>query len=333
MRTVLQSRLATPTKRYIKVSTTQRRSYAKPAGKSAERFTQAKCYLSVSGVQKDHDVDVPARMKNLFKDIPAYDKWFTRTIQAREDLDQPRKRGKSPSARAMKQMENNKKVELNHDYLDQFGDTMVPLELTNKDALGRTEFKRFQGPLSEIMSYMGEKKSDVIAMPRLYLAQLPLDELPKPLQDDLPTPEILKIFGKGDIYASSLWMGKAPTQTPLHRDPNPNLFVQLAGKKTIRLMRPEVGRGMYERVRSNLYKKMSNGANMRGEEMMQGEEFDALQRAVWNDKLATDGPRVGIEVELKAGHGLYIPLGWWHAVKGTGVGPNASVSHEASIAT
>jgi hypothetical protein len=153
--------------------------------------------------------------------------------------------------------------------------------------------------------------------------------LPKELQDDLPPPEVIKILGQGDIYASSLWMGKAPTHTPLHRDPNPNLFVQLAGKKVIRMIKPDAGRAFYEKVREGMYKKTSDGATMRGEEMMQGEEFDKMKKAVWDDKHGAGESRLGIEVELKPGHGLYIPLGWWHAVRGTGTGPNISVSQEA----
>jgi hypothetical protein len=33
-------------------------------------------------------------------------------------------------------------------------------------------------------------------------------------------------------------IGHPPTYTPLHRDPNPNIFVQLAGEKVVRLLAP-----------------------------------------------------------------------------------------------
>lgn len=117
-------------------------------------------------------------------------------------------------------------------------------------------------------------------------------------------------------------MGRPPTRTPLHRDPNPNLFVQLAGQKVVRLLRPDVGRAVYERARLNV--GGAGRANMRGEEMMAGAEMQALEGAVWDGE---DGAAEGFDAELSTGDGLYIPLGWWHAVRGTGTGANASVGH------
>ena len=115
-------------------------------------------------------------------------------------------------------------------------------------------------------------------------------------------------------------MGRPPTQTPLHRDPNPNIFVQLAGKKVVRLMSPERGAKLYHRVKGN-----AGSATMRGEEMMIGEERSKLEEAVWGLGEGYDDAR-GVEAQLENGDGLYIPLGWWHAVNGIGQGVNASVS-------
>ncbi|KAJ4380491.1 hypothetical protein N0V86_003846 [Didymella sp. IMI 355093] len=156
---------------------------------------------------------------------------------------------------------------------------------------------------------------------RIYLAQHSLADLPTALQADLPTPALLTKLGRGDIYASSLWMGRPPTRTPLHRDPNPNLFVQLAGQKVVRLLSPEIGRGVYERAK--LRAGGGGRANLRGEEMMVGDEMQALEEAVWE---AQDEGAEGVEAQLCAGDGLYIPLGWWHAVRGIGEGANASVN-------
>jgi ribosomal protein L16 Arg81 hydroxylase len=109
--------------------------------------------------------------------------------------------------------------------------------------------------------------------------------------------------------------------TPLHRDPNPNLFVQLAGSKKIRLMKPDAGRDLFARVRAS-----GSHANMRGEEMMAGDENARLEDAVWNEESALGEDVQGWEATLESGDGLYIPLGWWHSVRGFGVGVNASVS-------
>ena len=82
-------------------------------------------------------------------------------------------------------------------------------------------------------------------------------------------------------------------------------------------MEPHVGRAVYEHVRAR-----SGHANMRGEEMMVGEEMRRLEEAVWGD---TDG-EVGWEARLVSGDGLFIPMGWWHSVKGVGEGITGSVS-------
>jgi hypothetical protein len=317
--------IASPAKRYN----------SSPA-KRENRFVQPTCFLkdTPSAIAKHFDANEPACFKRMFTGIPAYEKWFTEPVASEELVEQDLPRFISAKARkpensamdAFTKAQASRK--LNMEYLQQFGVAIVPLELTKTDEAGKTTFERFEGPFSLLLEYVtGEETSKS----RLYLAQRSLADLPQALQDDLPTPEILKQFGKGDIYASSLWMGRAPTRTPLHRDPNPNLFVQLAGRKIVRMMGPHVGREMYERARAGL--GGSQGlANMRGEEMMQGKELEALESAVWDNKTENMGDTtVGIEVELKKGDGLYIPLGWWHAVRGTGKGPNVSVSRQYTL--
>ena len=162
--------------------------------------------------------------------------------------------------------------------------------------------------------------------PSLYIAQCSLNDLPPSLQADLPTPELVLKAGRGDIYDSSLWMGRPPTFTPLHRDPNPNLFVQLAGQKIIRLFSPEVGRAIFDAVQAKL--AGTGNPTFRGDEMMQGQEREELEEAVWGS--GRDGLNAwqseGLEARLEMGEGLFIPKGWWHSVRGVGAGMNASVN-------
>jgi hypothetical protein len=244
----------------------------------------------------DLNVDEPAILKNNFRDVPAVAKWFSASATSSSSL------------------------ELDTRYLEQYGDSVVPLELTRISSDKITTFERFEAPLSLLLAHMTSQSDSSIS---LYLAQHSLADLPPALQADLPTPSILSLIGRGDIYASSLWMGRPPTRTPLHRDPNPNLFVQLAGQKVVRLMRPEVGRRVYEKVKMQIGSKAGR-ATMRGEEMMEGEEMEALERAVWDEESAYDDVG-GVEARLDSGDGLYIPLGWWHAIHGVGSGANASV--------
>ena len=252
------------------------------------------------------DKNQPAIFKQCFGNLPAISKWFL-----------------TPNPFDRLYLDNTRAWDINTLYLKPHGASIVPLELTRSYPNEPPTFERFEAPLSLLLAYMdGPAPPDL----HMYLAQHSLADLPAALQADLPTPPLLNDLGSGDIYASSLWMGTSPTRTPLHRDPNPNLFVQLAGQKVVRLMRPKIGRGVYERAKL----KAGGGgrANMRGEEMMVGAEMQALEEAVWN---AQDEHAEGVEAELEAGDGLYIPLGWWHAVRGTGTGANASVGHHVDL--
>jgi hypothetical protein len=242
----------------------------------------------------------PVVYNGLCADSPALSKWFI------------------PSAK------DSSLCELNTAYLEAHGSTIVPLELTRSQATSnesenRASFERFEAPLSLLLSHMTSSDRSL----SLYLAQCALDDLPTSLQADLPTPKLLSTLGHGrvDIYGSSLWMGRPPTKTPLHRDPNPNLFVQLAGRKVVRLIEPERGRRLYERTRAG-----TGHAHMRGDEMMAGPEMDRLEAAVWGDGIGDEQDASGVEATLESGDALLIPLGWWHAVHGVGESPNASVN-------
>ncbi|OTB09669.1 hypothetical protein M426DRAFT_70829 [Hypoxylon sp. CI-4A] len=186
----------------------------------------------------------------------------------------------------------------------------------------QSTFQQFDAPLSLIMSacqFNNTRNTATECLERLYIAQSSLSHLPEPLSQDLPAPDIVKLAGKGDIYNSSIWLGIHPTYTPLHRDPNPNLFCQLVSKKKIRLMTPDHGDGIYARVRREL--GTHGNSRFRGAEMMQGRERELLHRAVWHDESID-------EVALKPGDALFIPTGWWHSVVGGGVAGqlNASVN-------
>lgn len=262
---------------------------------STARFTKVR-NVPYDGKQKIQNFDTtqPVLFKGSFADYPAIAKWFTQDHQSHTIL--------TP--------------ELSH-----HGDAIVPLELTrfaSPENPKAATFERFNAPLSLLLSHMTGPETPHM---RLYLAQHSLSDLPLALQDQLPTPAVLMQLGRGDVYASSLWMGRPPTRTPLHRDPNPNLFVQLAERKIVRLMRPEVGKGVYERVRREVGKG-GGRASMRGNEMMEGDEMVGLENAVWGDHDEGEG----VEAELESGDGLYIPLGWWHAVHGIGKGANSSVN-------
>ena len=205
---------------------------------------------------------------------------------------------------------------LDETYLSSYASAPVPLELTSSGAFTQTT-----QPLSFFLSACAtplEKGTSV------YLAQASLSDLPDGLRADVPTPDLVIEAGRGDVYDTSIWLGLAPTYTPLHRDPNPNLFVQLAGRKKVRLLRPEVGGAVFTRVQEIV--GGTGNALIRGGEMMAGKEREVLEEVVWEGKGDAVPEGQTWECELGPGDGLFIPKGWWHSIKGLGEGITGSVN-------
>lgn len=155
----------------------------------------------------------------------------------------------------------------------------------------------------------------------LYIAQAPITDLPDALRNDLPAGDIVKFAGRGDIYDSSIWLGLEPTYTPLHRDPNPNLFVQLCSTKIVRLLPPASGDQCFYQVQQRLGRNSGN-SRIRGADMMQGLERKAFYEAIWETRQNQSGSCGEDMYELPVqeailgpGDAIYIPKGWWHSVK------------------
>lgn len=270
---------------------------------------------------------VVVRSAESARNLPGYQKWFVEHENGGR---------------------NSGGVGLNYEYLSQFGDAVVPLEMTattspakgGGDDDGQIQFKRLQAPLSMFLAYtqFASPPSPASASQNqtttIYLAQAHISDLPPTLSSDFsPPPRLVTETGKSDIYATNLWIGSPPTYTPLHRDPNPNLFVQLAGCKRVRILKPEDGMGFFMRVRNQIAGNSNDGggASIRGEEMMMGSERRVLEDVIWGNHHsdpATDGASkrvVGYDVLLERGDALFIPKGWWHSLKGVGEGITASV--------
>jgi len=201
--------------------------------------------------------------------------------------------------------------------IDFFTKTLNSSRLNNPVTVESTapgHFERIQIPFSLFLHYLSlPTKPD--NLPNLYLAQTPLlEEFPELKTSFEPEPAFVRA-GKGEVYSPNVWMGRSETvNTPLHKDPNSNLFVQLAGKKSLRTFSPDTGRRIFEQLGYTVDR-------FRGEDMMVGDVKERVERAVWDEE--QEG---GMEAEVGVGDGVYIPQGWWHAIRGVGVGVNASVN-------
>ncbi|KAK1725253.1 JmjC domain-containing protein [Colletotrichum acutatum] len=171
------------------------------------------------------------------------------------------------------------------------------------------KFSSFVAPLQLLLKVVEFNSLHEKKIKQLYIAQAQLPDLPLELQEDLPVPRLVLEAGKGDVYNSSLWLGLEPTYTPLHRDPNPNLFCQLLGSKTVRLLPPSSGDRLYRQVQTQL--QQSGSSRIRSTEMMEGRERVAMNTAIWGLESHEDIT----EAQLSPGNALFIPKGWWHSVK------------------
>jgi len=240
--------------------------------------------------------------KGVFNHLPAVSKWF-----------QPR----------AGQING---YDLNQDYIRPFGSARVPLELTTS-----TDFIRSEAPLALFSEWMHRASASVQGsepQERLYLAQASVDDLPQELRDDLPVPPLVTSAGRGDVYAVNLWIGLPPTYTPLHCDPNPNLFVQLVGTKKVRLLDPVAGLRTFANVQAKLGERDRVAEKHLGYELMKGVRKDSHKAQIWTDPIPLVEGEVIYEAQLEGGDALFIPIGWWHSIKGTGEGVTASVSFD-----
>lgn len=241
-----------------------------------------------------------------FNQLPAVRKWFLSTL-TQEFIEQAR---------------------FNGSYMNRFGSAIVPLEFSRSShchsARANEEyFQRIEAPLKLFLDWASI--ATVESKERIYVAQASVQALPQSLKDDLPTPSLISEAGRGDVYDTNIWLGIPPTYTPLHRDPNPNLFVQLAGQKVVRLLPPDAGQEIFYSVQAAL--GISNPARFRGDEMMKGKEKALLEAAIWNDHTPDrEGSFVGHEAHLSGGDAVFIPKDWWHSIKGIGVGATGSVN-------
>jgi hypothetical protein len=171
-------------------------------------------------------------------------------------------------------------------YLQRFADHLIEIEVSPHDAPGYGE--RHEVSLGD---YLGMLEHSLPF--RVYMAQFPLFERIPELQSDVMTPFVTEILRQGEKYSTSTWIGKR-SLTPLHHDPKAltNLFIQVCGRKRVRMFSPETPREILQVGAGTLRNTAS--VDVWGKEVDLGDGFEGT---------------------IGAGDGLIIPRQWWHSLQ------------------
>ena len=151
----------------------------------------------------------------------------------------------------------------------------------------------------------------------VYLAQ---NELFDGLMRDFTPPKFCTdgSIGRGNLYATKIWIGPYGTVSPLHYDPLDNVLLQFVGEKVVTLYPPVVKKTMttttlLEETDVDYYYA---GLGPSGQMNVSAVDVERLDFEKYpNFRLA---PR-GLKVRLGEGDMLFIPKRWWHHVRGDSV--------------
>ncbi|KNC78047.1 hypothetical protein SARC_09508 [Sphaeroforma arctica JP610] len=111
-----------------------------------------------------------------------------------------------------------------------------------------------------------------------------------------------------DTVRLNAWLGPAHTESPLHFDPDHNLFAQVVGSKYLRLFSPQMSSCLYPYADELL----ANTSQIKSSESVDVDTYPAYVHAE------------GWEAIVHSGEMLYIPPRWWHYVRS--LEPSFSVS-------
>ncbi|KAL7627597.1 hypothetical protein AAE478_001790 [Parahypoxylon ruwenzoriense] len=164
-----------------------------------------------------------------------------------------------------------------------------------------------------------------------YLAQHPLFTQLPALRDDILIPDYCYTapprhptdpgIDQPELEEPLLnaWFGPPGTITPLHNDPYHNILTQVVGRKYVRLYSPVNTEHMQARGKENGVEMgntslMDVGVVEGWDEMGDDEEIRPSK-----EHLAAFRELHFVDCILEPGDALYIPIGWWHYVRGLSV--------------
>jgi lysine-specific demethylase 8 len=211
-------------------------------------------------------------------------------------------------------------VEIGRSYVDEgWGQKLVPFrELLStyidppQPALSSPSAKITVGYLAQhpLLTQLPSLRADVLIPDLCYTSPPPHPTDPTQNQPELDEPKL------------NAWFGPPGTITPLHTDPYHNLLVQVVGRKYVRLYPPTEGR-MWPRGREGGV-EMGNTSlwDVGVEEGWDGDGEAGLVEDDDEEKEMRRGEFKEIpfvDCILEPGDTLYIPIGWWHYVRGLSV--------------
>ncbi|KAL5220445.1 hypothetical protein ABZP36_025158 [Zizania latifolia] len=178
-------------------------------------------------------------------------------------------------------------------YLERIaGDRTVPVEVGKNYVC--SEWKQELITFSQFLERMW---SPDCSANLTYLAQHQLFDQIKELREDIMVPEYCNAGG-GELQTLNAWFGPHGTVTPLHHDPQHNLFAQVLGRKYFRLYPASISNDLYPHTESML----SNTSQV---------DLDNIDMNEFPRTLDTEF----MDGILEEGDLLYIPPKWWHYVR------------------
>ncbi|MDT0125306.1 cupin-like domain-containing protein [Paenibacillus sp. RRE4] len=158
------------------------------------------------------------------------------------------------------------------------------------------KYKQMHIPFMDFIRLLNDEKEKKIYY---YLEAATVENLSPMLLEDFNIPECIP--RRASKVQTNLWIGSGGNINPIHYDFSSNFLTQIKGEKRVLLFPPSMTDNLY----GNMYNIRSKSMNLSPFNLI-NPDYEKYPKA----KDATP-----IEVILKEGEMLFIPIFWWHFVE------------------